>query len=158
SAEPIIEERGFGLLGIVPIALRDLGPAQADLAGVAGRQRLAVGAADLDLDMSQGTADRTDFFQLAASLHHGVAAAAFCKAVGIDITCAREETGKGFDPRFGCALATPDHPAHAFQVFGAAVGAGKNAAQHYGRQPSAGETLMRNGSECALWRKIAQDR
>ena len=68
AAEPVAEEGGGGLFRIIPVALRDLWPAQADFAVLAGRQAVAGIVADLDLDMGGGAAGRADLLDLAAAL------------------------------------------------------------------------------------------
>ena len=81
AAQPIAEEGGARLLGVAPVAARDLGTAQADLAAFAGRERAAVLVADLDLDVGQRAADGADLLDLAAGLHQRVAAAGLGHAV-----------------------------------------------------------------------------
>ena len=51
ATKPVAEECGRGLLGILPVAVRDLRAAQADFAVLAGRQAIAGIVADFDLDM-----------------------------------------------------------------------------------------------------------
>ena len=149
---------GARLLGVAPVAARDLGTAQADLAAFAGRERAAGLVADLDLDVGQRAADGADLLDLAAGLHQRVAAAGLGHAEAVDVAALREEAGEGADAGLGRALAAADHPAQAGDVVGVALGVGEDAAQHDRGEPGAGQPLLGDGRERAGGIEVAQDR
>src|SRR6185295_8549637 len=95
GTEPVAEERSRGFLEILPVALRHLGPAQADLTVLAGRKSIAGIVADFDLDVGDDAAGRADLFDLAAGLHEGVAAAGLGQPIGVDVAGVLEVVGEG---------------------------------------------------------------
>src|SRR6201999_1528636 len=139
GAEPVAEEGRSGLVGILPVATRNLGPAQANLAILAGRKAVAAIVPDLDLDMGEGPAGRADLLDLAAGLHQRVAAAAFGEPIAVDVARVLEKAGEGADARFRGLLAATDRPAQACNIVPIAAGAGEQGAGHDRREPGRGE-------------------
>ena len=157
AAEPVAEERGCGLLGIFPVAARDLRAAQADLAVLAGREAVARIVADLDLDMGDRAAGRTDLFDLAAGLHESVAADGFGQAVGVDVAGIGEILREGANARLRRLLAAADRPLQAGDVIAFALGAGEDGGRHDRRQPRRVEPVGLDRSQALLGVEIALD-
>ena len=157
GTKPVAEERGCGFLGILPVALRDLGPAQADFAVLAGRQAIAGIVTDFDLDMGDGAAGRADLFDLAAGFHESVAAAGFGQAIGVDVAGVPEIVGEGADARFRRLLAAADRPSQARYVVTVASRAGEDRGRHDRCEPGGVEFLRLDGGERLLGLEVAVD-
>ena len=158
GTEPVAEEGGRGFFRILPVALRDFRPAQADLAILAGGKAVAGIVADFDLDMGNGAAGRADFFDLAARLHKGVAAAGFGQAIGIDVARVLEEVREGADAHLRRLLAAADRPFQAGDIVAVAGGAGEDRRRHDRREPGGVELFRFDRVQRLLGLEIAVNR
>lgn len=141
GAKPVAPEARPGLGLIAPIAARDLGAAQADLALGARRQWPAIVAHDGQLDMGQGASGGADFLDLAPGLHHGVARAGFGQAIGVDVAGTPENAGELADALLRRALAAADDPLQAVEHMRRPGRAGQAAVEHDRRHPGPGDAL-----------------
>src|SRR4051812_17319623 len=158
GAEPVAEEGRRGFLWVFPVALRDLRPAQADFAILARRQAIAGIVTDLDLDMGDGAAGRTDFLDLATGFHKSVAAAAFGQSIGVDVAGISKIIREGADARLRRLLAAADRPAQAGYIVAVAAGAGEDRRGHHRREPRRVELFRLDRGQRRFGLKIAVDR